>query len=548
MSDKNRRLRPIVMLMALAVLTSGFHLASWPGEAAEAAPAPDHLKMWVSTNGGGRSAQDYSRPEALDIARRYDLVLSLQRTFEDHLGAMRAENPDITMIVYDNILMTLRQGKSDYPDSWYARDKNGNKIVATAERIKGTWQLEPSVKAVRENAVATCRSKLGASGYDGCYLDSLGAGHLGNLASRPVNPRTKRPYTDSEWVEQTSQVAGYVSDRVDGLVLVNGISKGGAFFDDDLDASRFFDRADGGNAEGWVRGAEQEIGKFRPEDKWRDDVDLLVQAEKRGKTVIAMTKIWRPASGSWVERWRRYTYATFLLGTNGNQYLYFNPKGPGKPPGHHPYDDIDLGRPTGAYFKADGMYQRWFTDGVALVNPTEAQATISLGGTYRNLSGQNVTSVTLGPNTADILTHVSGGGGGGGGTGGGTGSVTCNGLRATIVGTEGADNIVGTNGRDVIHGLGGSDRIDGLGGDDLICGGTGRDVIKGGSGNDTLEGNRGDDILRGEDGSDRLRGGDDDDLLRGNRGTDDLSGERGSDRCYGGASSDKLSSSCEKRR
>ena len=47
---------------------------------------------------------------------------------------------------------------------------------------------------------------------------------------------------------------------------------------------------------------------------------------------------------------------------------------------------------------------------------------------------------------------------------------TCNGLVATIVGTDRADDIEGTRGDDVIVGLAGNDELDGNGGNDTICG------------------------------------------------------------------------------
>ena len=74
----------------------------------------------------------------------------------------------------------------------------------------------------------------------------------------------------------------------------------------------------------------------------------------------------------------------------------------------------------------------------------------------------------------------------------------CNGLYATIVGTEDRDKIQGTSGDDVIVGLGGSDIIYGKGGNDVICGG---------KGNDKLFGNSGNDILLGEKDNNKLNGG-----------------------------------------
>lgn len=83
----------------------------------------------------------------------------------------------------------------------------------------------------------------------------------------------------------------------------------------------------------------------------------------------------------------------------------------------------------------------------------------------------------------------------------------CQGLRATIVGTAGADELVGTPGRDVIAGLGGDDVLRGRGGSDVLCGGAGDDRVHGGADRrwhdqfqtiatgDRLDGGPGDDLL-----------------------------------------------------
>ena len=99
-------------------------------------------------------------------------------------------------------------------------------------------------------------------------------------------------------------------------------------------------------------------------------------------------------------------------------------------------------------------------------------------------------------------------------------ALNCFGRAATIVGTEGNDNLRGTSRADVIVGLGGSDVINGLGGVDRLCGQRGPDTVSGGPGSDKLSG--------GET-SDQLSGGDGDDLLDGNTGYDQLNGDLGTD-------------------
>lgn len=105
---------------------------------------------------------------------------------------------------------------------------------------------------------------------------------------------------------------------------------------------------------------------------------------------------------------------------------------------------------------------------------------------------------------------------------------TCQGLRATCVGTEGSDLIWGTEDDDVIVGGGGDDVIHGDAGDDTICGGPGNDVIHGARGEDALFGEEGSDVLFGARDEDVLFGGPGDhDVLWGGPGLDNLDGGDG---------------------
>lgn len=119
-------------------------------------------------------------------------------------------------------------------------------------------------------------------------------------------------------------------------------------------------------------------------------------------------------------------------------------------------------------------------------------------------------------------------------------AVFCEGVQATIIGTNGADVIVGTSGRDVIVAKAGNDTIDARGGNDLVCAGNGKDTIIGGRGNDVLAGGAGRDIIKGGPGQDVLRGGAMGDRLRGGAGNDHIEGGKGNDRLDGGPGIDGL--------
>lgn len=114
--------------------------------------------------------------------------------------------------------------------------------------------------------------------------------------------------------------------------------------------------------------------------------------------------------------------------------------------------------------------------------------------------------------------------GSGGGSGSGSGSnpgpapiplpatptvlvAKCAGLKATIVGTSGANTIKGTAKRDVIAAGAGGDKVQGLGGKDVVCGEGGNDTLSGGADADNLLGGPGKDTLKGGPGKDLLNGG-----------------------------------------
>lgn len=86
-------------------------------------------------------------------------------------------------------------------------------------------------------------------------------------------------------------------------------------------------------------------------------------------------------------------------------------------------------------------------------------------------------------------------------------AVACEGLRATVLGTPGPDDLDGTDGADVVVARGGDDTIRTWAGDDVICAGDGDDAVDAGYGTDRVWGGAGDDTLTGRSVLDVLVGG-----------------------------------------
>jgi Ca2+-binding RTX toxin-like protein len=79
----------------------------------------------------------------------------------------------------------------------------------------------------------------------------------------------------------------------------------------------------------------------------------------------------------------------------------------------------------------------------------------------------------------------------------------CEGMKATMRGGPGDDNIQGWQGRNRLVGNAGNDELQGRARSDVLLGGSGRDDLRGGEGSDVLRGGRGRDTADGQYGRDR---------------------------------------------
>ena len=79
----------------------------------------------------------------------------------------------------------------------------------------------------------------------------------------------------------------------------------------------------------------------------------------------------------------------------------------------------------------------------------------------------------------------------------------CEGMKATMRGGSGDDNIQGWQGRNRLVGNAGNDELQGRARSDVLLGGSGRDDLRGGEGSDVLRGGGGRDKADGQSGRDR---------------------------------------------
>jgi hypothetical protein len=343
-------------------------------------------------------AQTVTQDQAIAAAKSFNVIVALPKVYQPFVAAMKAANPNLQLFVYAKGPFTYDQS---LPEAAYSHDALGQRIHGTQY---ATWLLNPlSSQAVAAQAAAA-KALLAQSGYDGVFLDTLGPAALSTdfVSSLPVNPTTGLTWTVTDWISATSTFAGQIAATVGAPTIGNGLRDGKNYFTPGTQ-QLLTTGLSGGMAEAWLRGATNPITSYPKETVWKQNVDAVAAAGAMGKSFLAVTKVWTDGTQAQKDAWYKFAVASFMLGNDGHSYLTFTYT-PGDATVDYPLDHLSLGAPTGPYAKVNNVYQRSFTGGRVLVNPTTKAYAVALGGTFHLLDGTAVTSVTLAPNTAEILT------------------------------------------------------------------------------------------------------------------------------------------------
>lgn len=389
-----RSLGAVLATLTLATATSA---VAGP---AQAATGGGFVKTFAPENESGTKGR--TATQAVNDARTFDVLVARQNTYKDHVGAMMQANPDLVLMAYMNGTFAQRSQGSTFPSSWYLRDAQGRKVTS---RGYGNYLMNPRDPGWIKNRIDFCRTQMQRTGYKGCMLDMLGTAPTmpDYVSSPPINPVTRKAWTPRQWQEATTALATAVDAATTGALWGNGYGSGPRYTSSTWGPSSLLSAGvHGAITESWIRTSRESLTRFPGETEWKQSVDQLVDLGRKGEQTAVMVKLWANGTSAQKDRWHRYALASFMLGSNGRSSFHAS-FAHGDALAGHPYWKVDVGSPTSAYTKSSGVYQRSFQRGKVLVNSTTTARTVSLGGTYRDLSGTRRTSVTLPPGSGEVL-------------------------------------------------------------------------------------------------------------------------------------------------
>ncbi len=384
-----KRLRVVMVLCGL--LTLGFSSSS-----SAMISSTSNVHDWLFDTNGSSAVNTQS--EAVTVAKRYDVVIAAL-SYKQYLPAMKTAHPGILIAPYHK--GTSVQGsdltwiKANHP-TWLLHTSGG----ALLKSSWGTYLIDPGNSGVR-TWIADFAKTLPAQGWTAVFLDSMGLYGFTGFSGSPINPRTGKVFTNSEWIAATTGLAATVDNAVSIPVIANGLRTGPGYWSDTKPLAK---GVQAGEFEGCFRDATSKISAYPSTSSWLAMVKALQDVQAQGRAAMCFTKTWTSATSSQVKQWHNFALGSFLLAQAGSEYFFFSGHKTDNALSWYGDDSIKIGGPTSGITTSNGVYLRHFASGVVAVNPTSSAQGVSLGSSYLLPSGSRSSQATVPAHSSLILT------------------------------------------------------------------------------------------------------------------------------------------------
>jgi Hypothetical glycosyl hydrolase family 15 len=346
--------------------------------------------------------------QAATISSSGYAVVVLNRWDEGLIPSIRAAQPSAHILLYQDISSTrsyacghgiddalLPTGigycwARDHHPRWFLRDTVGRRVEWRG--YEGHWWMDVGRPVYQRTWAKNVIAALSQGGWDGVMAD--------NAISTPAyylhfGQQLQRYPTSESYALATEQFLAAVGPQVQAAGFEFLPNIGGA----DLgpgQLARWLPLTSGVLREFWARYGTGDGPPFTEWD-WNRMIEQMEVVEGAGKTFLAVT--YGDLSNT---RLMRYALASFLIAWSGKDGALF----------YRPDDAVDpwaadwtmsIGEPIGPRTAVGNAWLRYFTDGVAVVNPSTVPQDVPLGGTFLTPEGTPVTTISLPAGTGAVL-------------------------------------------------------------------------------------------------------------------------------------------------
>jgi hypothetical protein len=346
--------------------------------------------------------------EAAAISSSGYAVVVLNRWDEGMIPSIRAAQPGVRILLYQDISSTRSYAcgngiddavvptgigycwASDHHPGWFLRDTDGQRVEWRG--YEGHWWMDVGRPTYQRRWAENVIEALSQGGWDGVMAD--------NAISIPAyylhdGQQLQRYPTAESYALATEQFLATVGPQVQaaGFEFIPNI--GGADLGPEQ-LARWLPFTSGVLREFWARYGTGDGAPFTGWD-WDRMIEQMDVVEGAGKTFLAVT--YGDLTNT---RLMRYALASFLIAWSGNDGALLYRPDAGVDPWAADWT-MSIGEPIGPRIAVGNAWLRYFTAGVAVVNPSTVPQEVPLGGTYLTPEGAPVTTISLPAGTGAVL-------------------------------------------------------------------------------------------------------------------------------------------------
>jgi putative glycosyl hydrolase-like family 15 (GHL15) protein len=342
------------------------------------------------------------------VSAQRNSYIDLQAWEAPRAAELKAANPNLKVLVYQNLgAMTQGVGPNGLSSSgvnygeadtahpgWFLKGSGGERLAF--EDFKWLWAADVGNPEYQHQWAANVVRLLSSGPWDGVMMDDT------NTTNRyHFNPASKVAQypTDAAYQRAVRSMLEYVGPAIQsaGRLAIPNI---GSWSEYPAVTREWLPFVSGGMDEMFVKWSKAAGQGYRGAHEWETEVGAAAAAEAMGKHFIAITQA-EPGD----TQGARYGWASTLLAGNGHTVYMASNGHVGEETWLGDYE-TQLGTPTStAAPLANGAWQRSFSNGLVVVNPTTSSVFVNFGGSYSGDGLTNATGATLGPHDALLLTR-----------------------------------------------------------------------------------------------------------------------------------------------
>lgn len=392
-----------------------------------------------------------SFPNAPQSAQHNSYIV-LQAWEAKRATELKAANPNLKVLVYQN-LSAMAQGTGpgglsssgvNYAEAstahpeWFLLDTSGSRISEGG--YSWLWMADTANQSYQQQWTSNVIKLLSTGPWDGVMMDDTNT-----TARYHTEPSSIAKYsTDAAYQGAIGSMLAYAGPRIQAAGKL-AVPNMGSWSEYPEVVEGWLKYVSGGVDEMFAKWSSTPGQGYRDASGWQTQIEEIQSTERMGKIFLAITQA--EASD---EQAIRYGWGSVLLGADG--HTAYSAAANYSSEEWCNECETQIGEPTSVATKVvGGVWERSFTGGLVVVNPTTATVGVNLGGTYSGSGLADATTATMPANTALVLQRAAGGqvvGAETGSEGGESRNTSPGGAGSTSTGSTGTGSTSGSTDED----------------------------------------------------------------------------------------------------